>query len=98
MRPFVNLTTIKFVSKNGNVFRIPKVFVRYLRKVVSDEQSNELIQSLIDYICEQDISRMTELIGKFTDNMFEEDFLDNLNRNTNQSGVVDWDTFFKECK
>ena len=94
----VKLTTVKFVSKNGNVFRIPKTFVRYLRKVVSDEQSNELIQSLIDYICEQDISRMTELIGNFTDNMFEEDFLDNLNRNTTSKGVVDWDTFFKECK
>ena len=90
----VKIMTIKFVSKNGNVFRIPKLFMRYLRKVVSDEQAYELTQKLVDYICEKDTSRMTELIGNFTDRMFTETFLEDLNKNTNVFGVVDWDTFF----
>lgn len=90
----VKIMTIKFISKNGNVFRIPKVFMRYLCKVVSDEQAYELTQKLVDYICEKDTSRMTELIGNFTDRMFTETFLEDLNKNTNAFGVIDWDTFF----
>ena len=93
---FVKLTTTKIVTSNGNVFRLPKAFIRYLSKVVSDEQALELSRKLLDYISDKDVTRMTELIGKFTDRMFEEDFIDSLNRNTNSNGEVNWEGFFNE--
>jgi len=96
MKLFVKLTTIKIVSKNGNVFRLPKKFIRYLSKVLDKKQALELSEKLIDYISDKDVYKMTELIGKFTDKMLEESFLTDLNKNTNALGIVDWDTFFSE--
>ena len=96
MRLFIKLYTIKIVSKNGNVFRLPKKFVRYLSKVLDKKQALELSGKLIDYISDKDVYEMTELIGKFTDRIFDENFIDDLNRNTDKDGEVDWESFFNE--
>ena len=89
----VKLTTSKFVSKNGKVFRIPKKFLKLVACWLEDLQAVELTRKLVEYLSEMDETQMGAPLERFTEKLFDDNFLNDLNENTDKEGNVDWKTF-----